>query len=469
MDWTPIAPYLVATLAFLRWPTLWIVIVVVSAFSVYRGRAALTSGVATIIGLAFLLDAEIAGPHLELANYGHVIFAAAVTATLLMLPTILWTPLDAGPKAIGPPGTVRSGLLRLLRVPLLLGAVIAVDIGFEYLDPEPTDARTTLYWLFILLPAILAARWLAGGTWMVSGPLLSRWPRLRRSLAAGTVAALMIAAYDDRAIPYALATAGDFADDTFAASDTDIDDCATVTAHLDYNTLRLAGTICPDTPAAFETTHAAHPQIRRFVLDSRGGNSYAGLTLGRRLQALEFDARVDGQCSSAWFTILMGAVRRQVGPEGYVAVHQTSANVWAERGQRARWPLSTSEEVTSFQQERGAPYDLILRAADTPPDDLDVLSNQDLINYGIAQPTTDAAWLPLPPWPHRATHRHRRARSAVLAIHRRTRKPILRHTREPFTRRTRETILRRTREGGCPAPCCPHSTLTPSPASAPTH
>jgi len=318
--------------------------------------------------------------------------------------------------------------LRLLRVPLLLGAVIAVDIGFEYLDPEPTDARTTLYWLYILLPAILAAHWLAGGTWMVSGPLLSRWPRLRRSLAAGTVA-----------------------------------------AHLDYNTLRLAGTICPDTPAAFETTHAAHPQIRRFVLDSRGGNSYAGLTLGRRLQALEFDARVDGQCSSAWFTILMGAVRRQVGPEGYVAVHQTSANVWAERGQRARWPLSTSEEVTSFQQERGAPYDLILRAADTPPDDLDVLSNQDLIKYGIAQPTTDAAWLPLPPWPHRATHRHRRARSAVLAIHRRTRKPILRHTREPFTRRTRETILRRTREGGCPAPCCPHSTLTPSPASAPTH
>jgi len=101
MDWTPIAPYLVATLAFLRWPTLWIVIVVVSAFSVYRGRAALTSGVATIIGLALLLDAEIAGPHLELANYGHVIFAAAVTATLLMLPTILWTPLDAGPKAIG--------------------------------------------------------------------------------------------------------------------------------------------------------------------------------------------------------------------------------------------------------------------------------------------------------------------------------------------------------------------------------
>lgn len=391
MDWTSLVPYAIAALAFLQWPGLWPAVVVVSILSVFRGRAALASGVATIALLTFLFDEGLTRPHIDPANYGYVIFAAAMLAPLLLLPRALWPNPDA--PAIEPPGSVRRGARYLLALPLLVAAMFGIDHGLGHILPDPSDSDLNLYSLYLLLPMILAARWAATGTWLLTAPVLARRPRLRRGTAAAVVAALVISQYDDRTMPHALLVATEIAGDTDALAD-DSTDCATIVAHPDHGTLHFAGHLCHETPERFETVHAAHPQIRRIVIDSPGGRSFSALEIGRRLNELGFEARVDGQCSSACVTVFLGAKQRHVGPDGWLAVHQTSATVWAEGGRQARWPVSADPEIEAFHQDQGASPDLALRASQTPPHDLDLLSNEDLVAYGVARPTTDAPWLP---------------------------------------------------------------------------
>ena len=391
MDWPAVTPYAIATLAFTQWPALWLVVVVVAACSVHRGRAALTSGVAMTIFLMLLLDIGFARPHLDHANYGHVIFAAAVLAPLLMLPRALW-PVAGQPPVDEPAAPIRRGALWLLTLPMLYTLAFAIDRGFEWLDPEPTDARLSGYTAYSLLPTILAARWAATGTWLVSTPLLSRWPRFRRGAAAMAVTALLVFLHDGRSLPYALAAAGDFAGIGMAASEPE-EACATVRADEANRVLHLDGAICDETPEAFEAAHASHPDIRRIVLDSYGGRLSAALAIGQRLEELAFDARVDGQCSSACVTVLVGAHRRYVGPDGWIAVHQVSATLWAEGNQWVRWPLPANEEAEAFHRARGVSPELSTRIEQTPPELLDTLETADLVAYGIAEPTTDAPWI----------------------------------------------------------------------------
>lgn len=392
MDWPAATPYAIATLAFTQWPAVWWVVVVVAACSLHRGRAALTCGVAMTIFLLLLLDAAVVRPHFDHANYGHVIFAAAILAPLLMLPRMLW-PVPGQPPVAEPSAPVRRGVLWLLTLPLLYALAFAIDLGFEWFDPEPTDARLAGYMVYSLLPTVLAARWAARGTWLVASPVLADWPRLRRTLATLAVTGMVIFLYEDRFLPRILSVAGDFAGTASFATDPD-EPCATVTAHPAQQVLHLQGPLCHDTLRAFEAAHRAHPEIRRIVLDSGGGRAHAGLQIGRRLEELGFDARVDDQCSSACVTILVGAHRREAGPEAWVGIHRTSADVWAEGNQRLRWPLPASEEVVAFHESRGVSRALRYRADETPPEDIDILSHRDLMAYGIAEPTTDAPWLP---------------------------------------------------------------------------
>jgi hypothetical protein len=342
--------------------------------------------------LMLLLDLGIARPHLEHAHYGHVIFAAALLAPLLMLPQQVWpTPGQLPPQE--PPKAVRRGALWLLMLPVLYVLALATDRGFEWLDPEPTDSRLSAFQVFSMLLTILAARWAATGTWLVTTPVLSRWPRTRRGAAALAVLALMMFLHDGRSLPIALAAAGDFAGIGMAAGAPD-EECATVTTHASHGVMLLDGAICNDTLDAFEAEHRMHPTIRRIVLDSHGGRLATALAIGERLEELGFEARVDGQCSSACVTIFVGAQHRYVGPEGWIAVHQGSATVWAEGKQWVRWPLPPNERSESFHAQRGVSPDLAGRVAETPPDSLDLLSNEDLVAYGIAEPTVDDPWLP---------------------------------------------------------------------------
>lgn len=392
MDWPAATPYAIATLAFTQWPALWLVVVVVAACSVHRVRAALTCGVAMTLFLLLMLDLGIARPHLDHANYGHVIFAAAVLAPLLMLPRPLWPAPDPAASP-DPPSESRQGARRLLALIPLFALVYAIDLGLDALDPEPTDARLAGYMVYTLLPTMLAARWTATGVWLVAAPVLVRRPRIRRAVAAVAVMSLLMWLHDARTLPRMLVVAGDFAGMGLSQQEPEAS-CATVTAHENIGVLHLDGVLCSQTPAAFDAVRARHPQIKRIVLDSSGGRVVAGLAIGRRLQESGFEARVDGHCTSACVTVFIGARRRYVGPDGWVAVHQSSAHVWAEGGETVRWPFPPDEEVLAFQRLQGISPEIAARADATEPERLDVLSNEDLVAYGIAEPTTDAPWLP---------------------------------------------------------------------------
>lgn len=392
MDWPAATPYAIATVAFAQWPALWLVVAVVAACSVHRGPASLACGVAMIVVLAVLHEAGVVRPPLEPANYGRVVFAAAVLAPLLVLPRALW-PIPGRPAPIEPTAPVRRGVLWLLAVLLLQLAAFAMDRGYLWLDPEPTDARLSAWIVCILLSTVLMARWTATGAWLVSSSAFADRPRLRRALAALAVTGLIALLHGEPFLPMALSAAGDFAP-AEAGDQNPGESCATVTALPAQQVLHLEGRLCADTVQAFEAAHRAHPEIRRIVLDSGGGLSHAALEIGRRLEELGFDARVDRRCGSACVTVLVGAHRRQVGAEGWIGIHRASISVWAEGNRRVRWPMPDSEEVVAFLESRGVARALEHRANETPPDDVDILSDQDLVAYGIAEPTNDAPWLP---------------------------------------------------------------------------
>lgn len=96
----------------------------------------------------------------------------------------------------------------------------------------------------------------------------------------------------------------------------------------------------------------------------------------------------------ACVTVLVGARQRWVGPDGWVGVHQVSADVWAEGGRRVQWPMQTGDDVLAFHESRGVLPALDSRAPRTPPDDLDFLNPEDIVAFGIAKIATDAPWLP---------------------------------------------------------------------------
>ena len=392
MDWlTTTPPTVIAALAFTQWPVLWLVVTVVAAFSVHRGRAAMTAAVVIVIVLPLPYELGIMTLPITHENYGHVLFAAALLAPTLLLPGLIWPQPDAAANAS--PGEVRRGLWLALRLAVLFAAAFVIDAAFEALDTDATDLQITLYFLYLPLLVVLQARWTAASTWMITAPALARRPRLRRTLAAAAVTTLIIALHNDRTLPYALATAGDFAGDEYAMHN-DTRNCATLSAHPDHGVLQLKGEFCLTTPATFDALRAQHPTIQRIVLDSPGGRAFGALEIGQRLHALGFDARVDRQCSSACVTALVGAHRRWVGPDSWIGVHQTSANVWAQGNRQARWAISNAAEIVAFEHERGVSADLQARASETPPESIDFLSPEDVVAFGIAQLATDDPWLP---------------------------------------------------------------------------
>jgi hypothetical protein len=407
MDWPATIPYLVAALAFAQWPFTWLVVVVVAVCSVFRGRAALTAGLAAAISITLLVDEGIAGPHLSPSNYGHVMAAGAMLA-MLLLPRTLWPAPDA--PAPEPRGGVRRGLLELFAAALLFGAFLAIEHATTWVDVDYTDMQISLYTIYLLLLVALAARWTARGIWRVTAPLLADRARLRRGTAAFAVFWLLDAMQDDRTVPYALRAGSDLAAMARGAPAADPDfnaDCARVAADVERASLHLAGKLCEDTPAAFDATHAAHPTIRRIVLDSQGGLAYAGLALAQRFKDLGFDTRVDHWCASACVIAFLGGHQRQVGADGALAVHQTSAEVWAEGDRRVRWPLTANNDIVAFLRDRGLADEFLRRAEETAPDHLDILDADDLRAYGVAEPASDPPWLPMlapsPTEPHEAT------------------------------------------------------------------
>lgn len=60
----------------------------------------------------------------------------------------------------------------------------------------------------------------------------------------------------------------------------------------------------------------------------------------------------------------------------------------------SRWPLPPNEDSENFHAQRGVSPDLARRVDGTPLASLDLLSNEDLVAYGIAEPTVDDPWLP---------------------------------------------------------------------------
>ncbi|MCA1774431.1 MAG: ATP-dependent Clp protease proteolytic subunit [Loktanella sp.] len=160
----------------------------------------------------------------------------------------------------------------------------------------------------------------------------------------------------------------------------------------DAPALTMTGQIAPGDAARFADfieTQATPPE--EVYLNSPGGSVDDALAIGRQLRTLEVLTALSGAdvCMSACPYILAAGTRREVAPDALVGVHQHYF------GENVALPafLAVADiqrgqgEVMTYLDEMGVDPLLMTHALATPPDEIYVLTPEQLALYGL---TTDA-------------------------------------------------------------------------------
>lgn len=122
-------------------------------------------------------------------------------------------------------------------------------------------------------------------------------------------------------------------------------------------------------------------------LDSRGGNIWVAMSIGRVIKQYAFMTRVElgSSCVSACVYVLAAGQGRYVG--GRVGIHRPylpNDGVTSARAKKAQYE-GIHAQSRQYLEEMDVPASLHERMMQTPPDRVTWLSEQDLSTYGLTQ------------------------------------------------------------------------------------
>lgn len=122
-------------------------------------------------------------------------------------------------------------------------------------------------------------------------------------------------------------------------------------------------------------------------LDSRGGNIWVAMSIGRVIRKYGFMTRVEigASCVSACVYLLAAGQGRYVG--GRVGIHRPyipNDGVTSARAKKAQYD-GINAQTRQYLEEMGLPASLHDRMMQTPPDRVTWLSAQDLSTYGLTR------------------------------------------------------------------------------------
>ena len=95
----------------------------------------------------------------------------------------------------------------------------------------------------------------------------------------------------------------------------------TLTSSENGRILHFSGTVDFGLTAALREAVAAHPQIRRIVLDSNGGYIAEARGVVTVLRAHRIATHVEGHCASACALIFAGGAQRTLDPDARLGLH----------------------------------------------------------------------------------------------------------------------------------------------------
>ena len=146
--------------------------------------------------------------------------------------------------------------------------------------------------------------------------------------------------------------------------------------------------------AIAETARQAAPKVN-VALDSRGGNIWVAMSIGRIIRKHAFMTRVEvgASCVSACVYLLAAGEGRYVG--GRVGIHRPylpNDGVTSARAKKAQYD-GINAQTRQYLEEMGLPTSLHDRMMQTAPDRVAWLSARDLSTYGLMK------MIPPPPRP----------------------------------------------------------------------
>lgn len=141
--------------------------------------------------------------------------------------------------------------------------------------------------------------------------------------------------------------------------------------------------------------HAPATGTVNVTLDSRGGNIWVAMSIGRIIRKYAFATRVEvgDSCVSACVYLLAAGHGRYVG--GRVGVHRPylpNDGVTSARAKKAQY-AGIHAQTKQYLDEMGLPKSFYDRMMQTPSDRVSWLSAQDLSTYGLTR------LIPSPPRP----------------------------------------------------------------------
>lgn len=138
---------------------------------------------------------------------------------------------------------------------------------------------------------------------------------------------------------------------------------------------------------AAQALNAKAPIRPLFYLDSAGGDIDAAMAIGRELRRISAEVIVEEKCFSACVLLMAGAVKRSVFSYSKVGIHRPYSRRTDERSYAAiqKEQDQLRERVRLFLEKMNLPsalYDAMLLV---PPNEIRILSESDLAQYGLAQ------------------------------------------------------------------------------------
>jgi hypothetical protein len=153
--------------------------------------------------------------------------------------------------------------------------------------------------------------------------------------------------------------------------------------------LELTGTINVGAAARFEAEIGSRGEyINEISISSPGGSVNDALEISRQIRARGYDVRVaDGAlCASSCPLILAGGENRIVGEDAVIGVHQVFGDAASLPGaaQAMSDAQVTTARITRHLESMGISPQLWINAMETPPDRLFYLTNDELVDFGLA-------------------------------------------------------------------------------------
>ncbi len=167
----------------------------------------------------------------------------------------------------------------------------------------------------------------------------------------------------------------------------------TVSADDRTATIRIDGLLGPGVAARFDDVLAAHPRVRRVLIDSYGGLVDQSLQLARSMVDHRLDAEVDRHCASACLVPFLAGANRYAGPDALFGFHSPGpvegTSAWLRLGAEREGRL-----YSEFLRNHGLPQKYLDLVRDTPAQGIARIGAAELAEAGVLELLT-ADGLPL--------------------------------------------------------------------------